>query len=219
MEIPNAFTRSLDMWIARLTRCGRSRPRVLAGLGGQGATRVRLARQQAIQRRVALVHALLHAGDEHAVALLARVEQRGDDDPCAPALQVLEGQVVHDHVARHAVPLERLYNALRRRHLAKAALEPVHAVRAVLDEAPVAAALHLHALHHQAIAAPPPLRRLLRIGERPPHRLAPGPGSPGSLAAPAAPRLASADSSCSTERMLPAGSLNHAMGGPSPRAM
>lgn len=44
------------------------------------------------------------------------------------------------------------------------------------------------------------------------------PGSPGSLAAPVTPRRASADSSCITARMLPAGSLNQAMGGPSPRA-
>jgi hypothetical protein len=41
----------------------------------------------------------------------------------------------------------------------------------VLDEAPVAAALHLHALDIELVAAAPPLRYQLRVGERAPHTL------------------------------------------------
>ena len=64
-----------------------------------------------------------------------------------------------DDVARHAVPLEGLHDALLRRHLAEAALEAVDiALVAVLDEPPVAAALDLHALDVELVAAAPPLR-------------------------------------------------------------
>ena len=77
-----------------------------------------------------------------------------------------------DDVAGHAVPLEGLHDALGRRDLAVAALEAVHAFGAVLDEPPVAAALDLHALDHELVAAAPPLRDQRGVGHRAPDALA-----------------------------------------------
>src|SRR5262249_1941231 len=66
--------------------------------------------------------------------------------------EVLEGRAVDHHVAWHAVPLEGLHKALRRRDLPVASLEAVGAVRGVLDEAPVTAALDLHPLDDELVA-------------------------------------------------------------------
>jgi hypothetical protein len=72
-----------------------------------------------------------------------------DRSPCGKAgvhdfrsavAKVLEGDRFDADVAGHAVPLECVDQALGRRYLAIAALEPVNAVRAVLDEPPVATA-------------------------------------------------------------------------------
>src|SRR5438552_2184207 len=75
-------------------------------------------------------------------------------------------------VARHAVPSEREYQPLGRLHLAEAAFESEHALRRMLDEAPLAARLHVVALDHQLVAAAPPLRDQLRLGHRAPDPLA-----------------------------------------------
>jgi hypothetical protein len=66
---------------------------------------------------------------------------------------------------------EGLHEPLGWRHFAVAALEAVYAIGAVLDESPVAAALDLHALDHEFVAASPPLREQLGIGEGPPDPL------------------------------------------------
>src|SRR5690606_18041261 len=108
-------------------------------------------------------HPLLHAGLEHAVPLLSSAEEREDDEPRAAVPEVLERRGLDDDVSRHPVPLERLHDALRRDDLAIAALEAVHAIRPMLDEAPMPAALDLHALDHDLVAPAPPLRDQLRI--------------------------------------------------------
>ena len=109
---------------------------------------------------------------QHAVALFRRVEQRDVHDARAAVAEVLELDGLDDDVARHAVPFEGLHHALRRRDLAIAPLEAVHAVGRVLDEAPVAAALDLHLLDDELVAAAPPLRDERRVGHRAPHAFA-----------------------------------------------
>jgi hypothetical protein len=64
-----------------------------------------------------------------------------------------------------------LYDPFLRRHLAVAPFEAVRAVIAVLHEAPVASAFHLHFLDHELVAATPPLGHELRVGERLPYAL------------------------------------------------
>ncbi len=58
-----------------------------------------------------------------------------------------------------------------RRDLPVAALEAVNAVRAVLDESPVAALLDFHSLDDELVAAAPPLRDEIGIGERAPDSI------------------------------------------------
>ncbi len=81
-------------------------------------------RQHRIQRRVALVHAALHAGLQHAVALLGGVELTDDRQLGAPVTEVGVGVVLDDDVARHAVPLERVHQALLRGDLPESASKP-----------------------------------------------------------------------------------------------
>src|SRR6185436_19773145 len=100
------------------------------------------------------------------------VEQREGDEPCAAVAEVLERHRLDDHMTRHAVPLERLHHAFGRRHFAIAAFEAMHAVFAVLDEAPMASALHLHALDDEPVPPPPPLRHERGIAERLPDAVA-----------------------------------------------
>src|SRR5690606_1523850 len=81
--------------------------------------------EQCVQRGVALVHPLLHAGLEHAVPLRWRAEEREEDEPRAAVPEVLERRGLDDDVSWHPVPLARLHDALRRDDLAIAALEAV----------------------------------------------------------------------------------------------
>ena len=90
----------------------------------------------------------------------------------AAVAEILEGHGVDGDVPGHAVPLERLHDTLLRRHLAETALEAEVAVGAVLDVAPVSAALDLHALDVELVTAPPPLRDELGLGAGAPHALA-----------------------------------------------
>src|SRR5450432_4230507 len=127
-----------------------------------------------VESHVALVQARFHAGLEHAVALLGRVEEALGGGPRATVAKVLEARVVDRDVPRHAVPFERLDEATRRRDLAKATLETLGALRGVLDKAPMPATLDLHALDVELVPAPPPLGDELRICEGPPDALARG---------------------------------------------
>src|SRR3990170_182470 len=79
---------------------------------------------------------------QHPVAFLGGVEQRLGDDLGSTVAKVLEDNGIDRHVARHPIPLEGPDHPLLRRHLAEAPSKAVHAVRAVLDESPVAAARH-----------------------------------------------------------------------------
>src|SRR5438132_259254 len=127
--------------------------------------------KQGVEGGVALGQALLHAGVEHAVALFDGVEQRRGDDLCTTVAQVFELSGLDGYVAGHAVPFEGLHETLQRCHLAVAPLEPVHAIRGVLDAAPVAAPFDLHALDVNLVAASPPLREQRRVGVRLPDTL------------------------------------------------
>src|SRR5688572_15363594 len=128
--------------------------------------------EQLVERLVALVEPLLHPRLEHPVALLGRVEERERHDFRAAVADVGELQGFDDHVSRHAVPLEGLDDAVLRRHLAEPSLEAVLALGSVLDEAPVSAALQLELLDDELVAAAPPLRQELRVGEGAPHAVA-----------------------------------------------
>src|SRR5437660_150305 len=75
-------------------------------------------------------------------------------------------------MARHAVVLEGPHHAFGRLHFAIAPLEPMDAMIGVLDEAPVAAALHLHPLDVELVAATPPLRHEPGVAHRLPDPIA-----------------------------------------------
>src|SRR6478736_4837324 len=131
-------------------------------------------RQHAIERFVAEVRATFHARVHHAVALGGGMEERGADELGAPVRELFEGHGLDRHVGRHAVPLEARHDAFNRHDFPITALETMHAMVTVLDEAPVTAALELEALDDESITAPPPLRDQLGLGHRLPDTLALG---------------------------------------------
>src|SRR6185369_1047685 len=110
----------------------------------------------------------------HAVAFGGGVEERGTDELGAAVGQLLQRHGLNQHVGRHAVPLETRNDPLDRRDFSITALEAMHAMIAVLDEAPMATAFELEALDDQAVAASPPLRDEFGLGHRLPHPLALG---------------------------------------------
>ena len=130
--------------------------------------------QQAVQRRVALVQPLLHARVQHAVPLLRCVEERRVDDLVRPSPRSSNWRsraITWPGIPSHSKVSTR---PLLRRDLAEAALEAVHSLGRVLDEAPVAAALELQPLDHELVAAAPPLRDQVGLGERAPDAVARG---------------------------------------------
>src|SRR5258705_11576416 len=102
------------------------------------------------------------------------MEERDADELRPAVAEVFQRGRLDDDVARHAVPLERAHAALRRRDLAIAPLEAVHAVVGMLHVAPVSAAHGLVALDDELVAASPPLRDEDGIGHGTPHTFARG---------------------------------------------
>src|SRR5680860_1193089 len=101
---------------------------------------------QVVKGGVALLEAALHAGLQHPVAVLLGEEHAGRLHLGAAVTEVAEHRGVDDGVAGQRIPLEGVREPLDGRDLAVAALEAVSLAASVLGEAPVAAALDLHAL-------------------------------------------------------------------------
>src|SRR5713226_1004132 len=125
--------------------------------------------EQLVEFGVRLVHALFHTRVQDPVSLFGGVGQQHGDDPRSTVAEVLEIGGLNYHVARHAVPLEGLHEALRWCHLAVAPLEALRPVGGMLDVSPVPAPFYLHALDDELVAASPPLSDHLRVSERLPN--------------------------------------------------
>src|SRR3954451_5924409 len=157
-EVTSSVMRSLALRVSLM-------PRIVAAAGARPPGEIRPrssglagARQQLVEALVGLLQAALHARGDHAVALLARVEDRRRDDARAVP-EVLEGRGLDRHVAGHALPLEGLHDALGRRDLAVGSAEGgLAAVRVAGDETPAPAGPHVHDVDDRGRAArPPPL--------------------------------------------------------------
>src|SRR5438270_1351447 len=131
-------------------------------------------RQHAVQCSVALVQPGFHSRLQHPIAILGGQEQRRRNKACSSVAEIFERHGFEGDVAWHAVPLECLHDSLRRRHFGKTSFEAMHAVIAVLDKTPMAAAFQFQPLDVELVPSAPPLRDQLGIRHRLPHSLARG---------------------------------------------